>query len=54
MKGFNYSVSILSLLGNFISPGTPDTQQPIAAMSSVGTYSLPSLPYAYNVRTCQS
>ncbi|KAF2812756.1 manganese and iron superoxide dismutase [Mytilinidion resinicola] len=47
MKAFNSSVGILSLLGNFISPGTPEAPQAVAVMSAT-TYSLPALPYAYN------
>jgi len=44
---FNSSIPLLSLLGNYISPGTSDTQQAIASMTAT-TYSLPALPYAYN------
>jgi hypothetical protein len=49
MKALNSSVGLLSLLGNYLSPGTPDTPPALAAMS-VSTYSLPPLPYAYNVK----
>lgn len=50
MKAWNSSVSILSLLSNFISPNSPDQlpQQVQYGEMQGATYSLPPLPYAYN------
>jgi len=50
MKAWNSSVSILSLLSNFISPNFPDQlpQQVRYGEMQGAIYSLPPLPYAYN------